>query len=79
MKRSFLLLFMCVVASMAFSQTTGFMPLQFSTKMMDNTKYWENMHQLFMKGHQYRYVCITCPSFNKKRQIMRLGLQFVLE
>ena len=63
MKRSFLLLFMCVVASMAFSQTTGFMPLQFSTKMMDNTKYWENMHQLFMKGHQYRYVCITCPSF----------------
>ena len=62
MKRSFLLLFMCVVASMAFSQTTGFMPLQFSTKMMDNTKYWENMHQLFMKGHQYRYVCITCPS-----------------
>ncbi|MBP3553140.1 MAG: hypothetical protein J6K05_08260, partial [Bacteroidaceae bacterium] len=62
MKRIFLLLFMCVAASVAFSQTTGFMPLQFSTKMMDNTEYWENMHQLFMKGHQYRYVCITCPS-----------------
>ena len=31
--------------------------------MMEGADYWDTMYQYFMKEHQYRYVCITCPSF----------------
>lgn len=65
MKRSALLLFMCFVVSTAFCQTkqTGFTQLSVYTQMMEDADYWDTMYQYFMKEHQYRYVCITCPSF----------------
>ena len=61
MKRLLLSLFMCITVSVVFAQT-GFKQLQFYTQMMDGSAYWESMHQYFMKEHQYRYACITCPS-----------------
>ena len=61
MKRILLSLFMCITVSVVFAQT-GFKQLQFYTQMMDGSAYWESMHQYFMKEHQYRYACITCPS-----------------
>ena len=42
--------------------TIPFQPALYQYDKRAYNKYWENMHQLFMKGHQYRYVCITCPS-----------------
>lgn len=65
MKRSIVLSFICLAVSMAFCQTrqTGFTHLSVYTQMMEGSDYWETIHQYFMKECQYRYVCITCPSF----------------
>ena len=67
MKRILLSLFMCFTVSMVFAQT-GFKQLQFYTQMMDGSAYWESLHQYFMKEHQYRYACITCPSSDRLSQ-----------
>ena len=65
MKRPIVLLLMCFFASTAFCQTkrTGFTQLSVYTQMIEDADYWDTMYQYFMKEHQYRYVCITCPSF----------------
>lgn len=67
MKRIIFLLSVVFSFTAAYSQnnqrSTGFKQLEVSARMLEDNSYWSSYHQLFMRGRDFNYACITCPSF----------------